>query len=206
MSCKIIACSESSQVDHLASTLASAFLHDPVLRHIVDPLPANDTLYILYKGWLSQNIRQSRSKGVIHATQDLSCVAMWAEPGYHRMSLITRFFTSIYMRFLLGTRASAMLTFLDATERQHPTEPHVYLQVLGTHQNYQGNGLGARVIHEMLADCDRKGVPAYTESSNPRNVPFYQRQGFQVIGMVKGLPDGFPPLTRLWRPPKMDNN
>ena len=33
-----------------------------------------------------------------------------------------------------------------------------------------------------LEIVDRDHLPAYLDSTNPRNVPFYQRHGFEVTG------------------------
>ncbi len=36
-----------------------------------------------------------------------------------------------------------------------------------------------------LARCDRDHAPAYLESSNPRNIPFYRRYGFEPLGAIQ---------------------
>jgi ribosomal protein S18 acetylase RimI-like enzyme len=41
-------------------------------------------------------------------------------------------------------------------------------------------------------------MPCYLESSNPRNVPLYERHGFEVTA-EHWLPDG-PVMTYMWRP------
>ena len=37
----------------------------------------------------------------------------------------------------------------------------------------------------MLDRCDYERLPAYLESTNPRNVPFYESLGFRSIGMIQ---------------------
>ncbi|HEY8549569.1 MAG TPA: hypothetical protein VIL35_06420 [Vicinamibacterales bacterium] len=40
-------------------------------------------------------------------------------------------------------------------------------------------------MREALARCDLDGLPAYLESSNPRNIWLYERHGFEIIGKIQ---------------------
>ena len=93
------------------------------------------------------------------------------------------------------------LRVLGAMEKAHPSEPHYYLEAIGTRQDWQSKGVGSAVMAAMLERCDREGLPAYLESSNPRNIPFYARHGFEVRPLVP-LPPGAPPMTPMWREPR----
>ena len=65
----------------------------------------------------------------------------------------------------------------------------------------QGQGLGTQMLREVLADADTDGVPAYLESSNERNLPLYERNGFRVVGELQALGHG-PAIWRMWREPQ----
>ena len=41
------------------------------------------------------------------------------------------------------------------------------------------------ILEHTLPRCDEDGVIAYLESSNPRNVPFYQRHGFDIVEVLQ---------------------
>ena len=45
-------------------------------------------------------------------------------------------------------------------------------------------GLGSALIKHGLRQCDAQGLPAYLESSHPRNVPLYERHGFRVVSQT----------------------
>jgi ribosomal protein S18 acetylase RimI-like enzyme len=62
----------------------------------------------------------------------------------------------------------------------------------------QGRGLGSALLEAGLARCDSEGASAYLESSNPKNIPLYERYGFEALGVIE--PDDFPPLTPMLRP------
>jgi ribosomal protein S18 acetylase RimI-like enzyme len=85
----------------------------------------------------------------------------------------------------------------DAMQAAHPAQRHWYLGVIGTEPAQQGRGLGTAVLAASLEAVDADGACAYLESSNPRNVPLYERHGFEVTGRID-LPGG-PPLIPMWR-------
>ena len=65
----------------------------------------------------------------------------------------------------------------------------------------QSKGVGSAVIRHMLERCDAEGLPAYLESSNLRNVPFYARHGFVSTGEIVVGKDA-PTVTAMWRDPR----
>jgi GNAT superfamily N-acetyltransferase len=72
------------------------------------------------------------------------------------------------------------------------------LAAIGVRPEQQGKGLGTALLEPGLDHTDRLGLPAYLESSNIRNVPLYERHGFEVTEEVE-LPSG-PPIWLMWRP------
>ena len=49
-----------------------------------------------------------------------------------------------------------------------------------------------------LGRVDAESLPAYLESSNPKNTVLYGRHGFEVVGEIR--PGDFPGLTPMLRP------
>lgn len=65
-------------------------------------------------------------------------------------------------------------------------EPEAYYLVyLGTRESSRGKGLARAVLGHTLARADAEGRPAYLESSNVVNLPFYRRLGFANVKTVK---------------------
>ena len=80
----------------------------------------------------------------------------------------------------------------------HPEEPHWYLAALGVDIRVQGKGLGSILMKHALTRVDQERLPAYLESSNPRNIPFYERHGFEVMGRIQS--GSSPVITPMLRP------
>jgi GNAT superfamily N-acetyltransferase len=83
----------------------------------------------------------------------------------------------------------------------HPTAPHFYLNILGSRPELRGRGLGAALLEHITAECDRQGLPAYLESSNPRNMTLYHRHGFVAGERVYVPDDSGVFITPMWREP-----
>ena len=80
----------------------------------------------------------------------------------------------------------------------HPDEPHWYLPLLGVDPLHHGKGLGSALLQHTLAICNQDNKYAYLESSNPRNIPLYERHGFELLGtiQVNTSPSIFPMLRK----------
>ncbi len=88
------------------------------------------------------------------------------------------------------------------TGEAHPAgRAHEYLWLIAVAPDRQGAGLGTALLRSVLDRCDREGVPAYLEASNPRSRALYERLGFVLRGPAVDLPDG-PPLWPMWRDPQ----
>jgi ribosomal protein S18 acetylase RimI-like enzyme len=53
--------------------------------------------------------------------------------------------------------------------------------MIGVDPKAQGNGLGSELMRYSVTRFDRDGALAYLETANPRNIPLYQRFGFEVM-------------------------
>ena len=73
----------------------------------------------------------------------------------------------------------------EKMDSYHPKEPHWYLPLLGVDPLYYGKGFGSALLHHALAKCDQNSEFAYLESSNPRNIPLYERHGFELLGTIQ---------------------
>jgi ribosomal protein S18 acetylase RimI-like enzyme len=90
------------------------------------------------------------------------------------------------------------LAILEAAQdANHPEGPLWYLGVVATVPSAQGRGLGTALLERSIEPVDSSGLPAYLESTNPRNVSLYRRYGFRVTRLIE-LPEG-PALTMMWR-------
>jgi GNAT superfamily N-acetyltransferase len=120
--------------------------------------------------------------------------ALWLPPGIHpdeeQMAEVMR--TTVP-----PARHEEVFAVFEQMAKYHPDEPHWYLPLIGVDPACQGKGHGEALMAYALARCDRDRVPAYLESSNPRNISLYQRHGFAALGtMSAGRSAQIVPMVR----------
>ncbi|MCB0207738.1 MAG: GNAT family N-acetyltransferase [Anaerolineae bacterium] len=89
------------------------------------------------------------------------------------------------------------LKWSNFIEAKHPATPHYYLDCLGIAPAWQQKGLGSAILNFVTHKADVEQVGCYLESTNPRNLAFYQRFGFQILSQE----DVVVPTWFLWRDP-----
>ena len=120
--------------------------------------------------------------GAAHLAGDGAAAAMWLPPGVQPDA---ERLTALAAEHAPRERQADMDRVFAQMETYHPSEPCWYLPLIGVDPARQGRGYGSSLLRYALEQCDRDRMPAYLESSNPRNVPLYQRHGFEIIGTIQ---------------------
>jgi hypothetical protein len=103
-----------------------------------------------------------------------------------------------YLPRLVRTK-SPVNDYFQWIETFRPKVDHQYFEFLGALPNAP-RGTGFFLVANVLKMFDREGLPVWTWSSNPLNLPFFRRQGFE-IGAELRRDASTPPVTSIWRPP-----
>lgn len=96
------------------------------------------------------------------------------------------------------------LAVFEQMGRYHPRESHWYLPFIGVDPFHQGKGCGAALMQHALIPCDRDHTLAYLESSNPKNIPLYERHGFELLGTIQVGTS--PPIFPMLRSPRREES
>ncbi|WP_435260741.1 GNAT family N-acetyltransferase [Tenacibaculum sp. nBUS_03] len=67
-----------------------------------------------------------------------------------------------------------------AINKNHPKEPFLHLYYVGVLRNHQGKGIGTNLIKEAINHYNDYKV-IYLETSDKRNIPLYQKLGFNIV-------------------------
>lgn len=120
--------------------------------------------------------------GTAYITEGTRAAALWLPPGVEP--------DEAAMGAVMGGAPRPEIAedighVLQRMAEHHPHEPHWYLPLIAADPNWIGQGLGTLLMKHALRRCDEEGVAAYLESSNPRNIPFYERHGFRIVGEIQ---------------------
>ncbi len=127
--------------------------------------------------------------------------ALWDPPGNWKHTRIEELIALPGLLVTFGRALARGAVVTELMKDAHPEEPHWYLAVIGSDPAVRGKGFGQALMRSRLDRCDAEHAPAYLESSNPDNIPYYQRFGFEVTGEL-AIPDGGPSLWPMWRQPR----
>ncbi|SDW51203.1 Acetyltransferase (GNAT) family protein [Hydrobacter penzbergensis] len=61
----------------------------------------------------------------------------------------------------------------------HPKIPFCYLWFIGVASDEQGKGIGSKLLQSILDYSDQQNRPVYLETSTLRNLPWYNKFGFE---------------------------
>ena len=178
--------------DLLLEALVATFFDDPLYVWLFadgsrrgDALRANFELVL----------ELGEERGVVDAV-DRAGIAMWTRPGIVLLDDPAPF-VELLERWA-PDRVESALAGMAACAAFEPPDAMV-LHLIGVHPTHRSRGLGSELLRPRLDELDSTGTVGHLQSSNPTNVPFYERLGFAVDASVP-IPGG-PPMFPMTRPP-----
>lgn len=181
--------------DAVVATMTAAFLDDPLYRWLY-PDPQERPRQLAWN--LGLLLDAGRRRGEVRVAEQGAAVAVWTAPGHDLLddAAAERFLAGL--RVEAAARVDAAVTGMQACAEHLPTEPHAVLHSLCVAPDRQGAGLAAALLTPLLAQADDEGFPIALDSSNPRNLSFYRRLGFETVAEVH-VPAGGPTMWSLHR-------
>src|SRR6202012_2353925 len=163
-------------------TLARAFEHDPLWGWAFEDAERARKLASLaiVFGFF---VEAALDLGWVRGPAPVRALALWIPPGAPELTPADEERMPGVIADACGPESAARVAaLLDAFERNHPHEPpHFYLSLLATHPDHAAHGHGLGLVAHCLHEIDAGDPPAaaFLESSNPANIPRYERLGFR---------------------------
>lgn len=190
MSIPSVKAAPRTEIDQCVALIVLAFSSDPAARWMYPDPHA-------FLEYFPHFVRAFGGAAFEHGSAhyiDGSAAALWLPPGTQPPddALVALVRDTVPAR-----DQDALFAVFEQMGQCHPKEPHWYLPLIGTDPAQQSKGYGSALLSYALAICDREKMPAYLEATSPRNVPLYQRHGFEALGTIQAGTS--PPITPMFR-------
>jgi ribosomal protein S18 acetylase RimI-like enzyme len=173
----------SKDYPRACEVLALAFQEDPLWRAILkDDL---DKFPLVF----GVPLKESLKYGVVLASSpNLEGIAAWLPSQYIKLGFFRLLMSgTLWSAMKLGSKIGKLIQEVSdiiIKDREDIMEGiYLYLYVIGVAPDYQGNGIGTRLINSMIDHLPPE-IPIYLETETERNVRLYERLGFKVLKKV----------------------
>ena len=187
----------TADLEAATEIMTTAFAGDPVWGGWAFPIDNSAARDEARRRWWCFNLASAMRYPWVRLVP--GAAALWVPPNGSELTGAEETEVEPLLRELVGTHTDAFLECLGLFASNHPRdEPHYYLSLLGTHNDYRGQGVGMQLLSENLALIDGEGVASYLESTNPGNISRYESVGFRQVGSFT-LAGGGPTVDTMWR-------
>jgi len=180
----------------IASVLGRAFVAEPMKRW---PLGEHGDVEERFTGAFGYYIDGLIRLGMVWEAGDALGALIWVPPDemdvWHEAQM-----NNAAVHELTDDGGLRHARFWDWVESKVPAEPIAHLDAVGVEPAAQGRGVGSALIVFGLDRARDSGHSVFLETGSPRNVPLYERHGFDVVEDADA-PDGGPHIWFMrWDP------
>jgi ribosomal protein S18 acetylase RimI-like enzyme len=181
--------------DPVAAVMTVVFSADPFMRWVY---PKAEDYLQHFPGFVERFAGAAFDQDAVFVAPELSGASLWFPPG-------TVSDEEALGNYVVATvapdRLAEMAVLLEQMQEYKVEGDAWYLPMIGVDGTHRGQGVGAELMQHVLKKTDRAGLPTHLESSNPANIPFYERLGFEAVGKIQTSEDA-PVLTPMVRAPR----
>jgi GNAT superfamily N-acetyltransferase len=167
-------------VGRAAGIIARAFHEDALNVHLY---PDGATRVRVSPVMFDAIVRYDQLFGQVDHLPGFTAVATWMRPGETEETparLAQAGFDDLPVEVPLAT-LDAVFSYIGPAIANVAPEPHWHLRLLGVDSGHQGGGLGAVLLRHGLDRAANTGHPVVLETFAERSLPFYLRNGFELL-------------------------
>jgi ribosomal protein S18 acetylase RimI-like enzyme len=178
----------------IVDVITLAFSTDPVSRWAY---PSSQQYLEYFPNFIRLFGGKAFETGTAYYINGFAAAALWLPPG---AGADEDALAALVANTVAKDLQSDLFTIFEQMGKFRPGEPHWYLPMIGVEPMQQNKGYGSMLMRHALSVCDREELPAYLESTNPRNLTLYLRHGFEIVGTIQA--GSSPAIFALRREPR----
>ena len=177
---------QQKDVWRASATLADAFRDDPVWKTVFAGARL-DQMESMFAVPLQYCVRY----GQVYATSEkLEGIITWVPGDLANMTSWRVFrsgaiWSALKGNFLLAAKMQPIFWPVEVDRKANMQDtPYLYLPVLGIASQFQGQGLGRKLLQALIAESERIHRPIYLETETESNVRWYNKFGFETLKQI----------------------
>ena len=167
-------------MDRAIGTLTAGFITDPFNRWLY---PVAQDYFAIFPDFARCFVEPGCEDGTVFAEKTFGIVSAWMRPGVSASPEPVERAIQETVRTEIQADVWAALERMETYH--HKAGACWYLPLIAADPSRQNQGLGSAMMKHSLEKASSEGLSAYLESANPKNVPFYQRHGFEIMGEIQ---------------------
>jgi len=180
---------ERSHLESATHIIAEAFVDEPGAVRIIGKSPEK-RLPLLRKHFGMQaelSLAQGASRCAL-LNGELVGVMIISAPGEEAVSGFDMI--RLLLRAMFKTSPGILWRGLKSSledEKNRPEESNCCLETIAVDPKHQGRGIGGALLAHLIEMSDAEGILTYLSTTDPKALPFYQRNGFEIVSETNGL-------------------
>lgn len=119
--------------------------------------------------------------GKVYVNENSKACALVIYPDKKRISIKSILWDMRFIHKSIGIGNIKKVLQREAIiKKEHPHIPFSYLWFIGTEPSAQGKGIGTALMKQIISESEKLNRPIYLETSTDKNIPWYQKFGFQI--------------------------
>ena len=180
---------KSDEIDRVSACITEAFAADPVWSVA---LARDDGRIDHCESYWRIIVEGAMPYGGVHQWNSGEAYSIWVPPGKTDLGAALEVAAEAWEEeWLSHDSRTALHELYERMEGFYDDVPevHAYLDVLATHRDHRGRGVGQALLAADLAEWDALDIPTCLESSNVANNHRYIRAGYQSVGSYGAVLD-----------------
>ena len=187
-----------AEIPLAAQILARGFFDDPMFSFVfLEPQNRRDALAAFFQVFLADTVR----RGKVLISPDKEGAIAWYPCNVRifddSVDEVSAKLAQVAVTFGGSSAAERFEQIVSQIEKFEPKQAHCEIILIALVPEARGKGNGRDLISPVLNHVNEQQVGCYLVSSNPRNISFYERQGFRQISSIPN--NSQLTLTGMWR-------
>ena len=124
--------------------------------------------------------------GTIYLSDDKKAAMLLLYPAQQKTTFLTILWDlKLAIRAIGISRVSAIMKREASVKKFHPNIDFIYLWFIGVKSEFQGKGIGSKLLTNLIEHNNAEKRPIYLETSVERNVKLYSKLGFEIFQQLQ---------------------